>query len=173
MFTVKLKIRIGYAGKRNISELSRGFDGTRYFFTWRGNISSQCEIDSILFFPFFNRRRTAIVARSASSFEHLFFSTTPSSPSSVLSDIVMLRHISVRSISSRCLYPRQKRSDSMLYLILNSTKNGLISNPLPAPSCPSEHNNTVAPLDYKFSRTKKNIKKKKSTVNNAWNLNWN
>lgn len=29
------------------------------------------------------------------------------------------------------------------------------------PSLPFEHNNTVAPLDYKFSRTKENIKKKK------------
>jgi len=28
------------------------------------------------------------------------------------------------------------------------------------PSLPFEHNNTVAPLDYKFSRTKENIKKK-------------
>lgn len=105
------------------------------------------------------------------SFEIPFFVTTLSFLSSVFPDIVIWDILLFAILVSRCLYHwKEKCIDVIFYF--TSYEDGLISDPYPCRHAPLNIINTVAPLDYKFLRTKEKNKKVNSEQRVKTKLKW-
>lgn len=96
------------------------------------------------------------------------FFLTLSFPSSVFPDIMMWDILSVRNQFPGAFII--EKSGSMLHFTLSLTKMAWSLIPIPVPL---NIINTVAPLDYKFLRTKETIKKMNSEQRLKTKLKWN